>query len=149
MRFSLNWLRHWVPGDADAESVAARLTGAGLEVDEVQALGASLDGVVVGRIVDCQPHPDADRLQVCQVDHGAAGQLQIVCGAPNARKGLTAPLATVGSTLPNGMKIRPARLRGVESHGMLCSGPELALGQDASGLLELDDALAPGLPLAE
>jgi len=149
MRFSLNWLRHWVPGDADAESVAARLTGAGLEVDEVQTLGASLDGVVVGRIVDCQPHPDADRLQVCQVDHGAAGQLQIVCGAPNARKGLTAPLATVGSTLPNGMKIRPARLRGVESHGMLCSGPELALGQDASGLLELDDALAPGLPLAE
>ncbi|PKL95458.1 MAG: phenylalanine--tRNA ligase subunit beta [Gammaproteobacteria bacterium HGW-Gammaproteobacteria-8] len=149
MRFSLNWLRHWVPGDADAETVAARLTGAGLEVDELQALGTALDGVVVGRIVDCQPHPDADRLRVCRVDLGASDSVQIVCGAPNARVGLTAPLATVGSSLPNGMKIRPARLRGVESQGMLCSGPELELGQDASGLLELDPALPPGTPLAE
>lgn len=149
MRFSLNWLRQWVPGDADADHVAARLTGAGLEVDQVVPLGTALDGVVVGRIIECQPHPDADRLRVCQVDFGTAAPVQIVCGAENARVGLTAPLATIGSLLPNGMKIRPARLRGVESQGMLCSGPELALGQDASGLLELDDMLVPGTPLAE
>lgn len=149
MRFSLNWLRQWVPGDADAETVAARLTGAGLEVDELQVLGNALDGVVVGRIVDCQPHPDADRLQVCRVDHGAGETVQIVCGAPNARVGLTAPLATVGTALPNGIRIRPARLRGVESQGMLCSAPELGLGDDASGLLELNEALLPGTPLAE
>jgi phenylalanyl-tRNA synthetase beta chain len=148
MRFSLNWLRQWVPGEADAETVAARLTGAGLEVDAVQKLGDALDGVVVGRIVDCQPHPDADRLRVCQVDHGAAETVQIVCGAPNARVGLTAPLATVGTALPNGIRIRPARLRGVESQGMLCSGPELGLGEDASGLLELSGDLVAGTPLA-
>lgn len=149
MRFSLNWLRQWVPGPSDAELVAERLTGAGLEVDSVETLGASLDGVVVGRIVDCRPHPDADRLRVCRVDVGVAEPAQIVCGAPNARIGLVVPLATVGTVLPNGLKIKPARLRGVESQGMLCSGAELGLSDDASGLMELQDELVPGTPLAE
>jgi len=148
MRFSLNWLRQWVPTDLDAQSVAARLTAAGLEVDELEAIGNGLDGVVVGEIVDCKPHPDADRLRVCEVDYGAEAAVTIVCGAPNARPGLKAPLATVGTTLPNGLKIKPAKLRGVESRGMLCSAPELGLGDDASGLLELSEALETGTALA-
>ena len=149
MRFSLNWLRQWVPTDLDAQSVADRLTAAGLEVDELETIGTDLEGVVVGEIVECRPHPDADRLKVCEVDYGADANLTIVCGAPNARAGLKAPLATVGTTLPNGLKIKPARLRGVESRGMLCSAPELGLGEDASGLLELPEALQVGAPLAD
>lgn len=148
MRFSLNWLRHWVPTELDAEAVADRLTNAGLEVDRVETIGAGLDGVVVGRIRACEPHPDADRLRVCEVDYGAQAPVTIVCGAPNARAGLVAPLATVGTELPGGLKIKPAKLRGVASNGMLCSAPELGLGQDAGGLMELPDTLAPGRPLA-
>ncbi|GAB4168013.1 MAG: phenylalanine--tRNA ligase subunit beta [Wenzhouxiangellaceae bacterium] len=148
MRFSLNWLREWVPGSRDAEQLAECLTAAGLEVDSVQSIGAGLDGVVVARIVECRPHPDADRLQVCEVDAGGDGPVQVVCGAPNARAGLVAPLATVGARLPNGLTIRVARLRGVESSGMLCSATELGLGEDSSGLLELDPALKPGTALA-
>ena len=149
MRFSLNWLRQWVPTDLDAESVADRLTAAGLEVDDLQAIGTGLDGVVVGEIVECNPHPDADRLRVCQVNYGADAPVTIVCGAPNARAGLKAPLATVGARLPNGLRIKPAKLRGVESRGMLCSSPELGLGEDASGLLELPDTLETGAALAQ
>jgi len=149
MRFSLNWLKQWVPTSLDAEAVAERLTGAGLEVDELVAVGEGLDGVVVGEIVDCQPHPDADRLRVCAVEFGAGAPATIVCGAPNARTGLKAPLAKIGARLPNGLKIKPAKLRGVESQGMLCSEPELGLGDDAAGLMELDPDLTVGRPLAE
>ncbi len=149
MRFSLNWLRQWVPTDLDAESVADRLTAAGLEVDDFEAVGEGLDGVVVAEITDCQSHPNADRLKVCEVEFGGDGPVSIVCGAPNARVGLKAPLATVGTCLPNGLKIKPAKLRGVASEGMLCSAPELGLGEDASGLLELDASLRPGTPLAQ
>jgi len=148
MRFSLNWLRQWVPSEIDAEAVADRLTAAGLEVDEIHALGEGLDGVVVAEITRCEPHPDADRLRVCEVDYGADAPVTIVCGAPNARAGLKAPLATLGACLPNGLKIKAAKLRGVESSGMLCSAPELGLGEDASGLLELNHELAVGRPLA-
>jgi phenylalanyl-tRNA synthetase beta chain len=149
MRFSLNWLRQWVPTGLDAEAVAARLTAAGLEVDELTALGTDLNGVVVGEIVSCEPHPDADRLRVCEVECGGAAPATVVCGAPNARAGLKAPLATVGSVLPGGLKIKPAKLRGVESHGMLCSSPELGLGEDASGLMELPRDVPAGVPLVE
>lgn len=149
MRFSLNWLRQWVPTDLDAESVADRLTAAGLEVDQLETVGEDLGGVLVAEITDCRPHPDADRLKVCEVEFGGDAPVTIVCGAPNARAGLKAPLATVGTTLPNGLKIKPAKLRGVASEGMLCSGPELGLGEDASGLLELANALETGTPLAQ
>ncbi|NKI33705.1 phenylalanine--tRNA ligase subunit beta [Wenzhouxiangella sp. XN79A] len=147
MRFSYQWLTEWVDTELTAEQAAERLTAAGLEVDELVRLGGDLDGVVVGRIDRCEPHPDADRLKVCSVDIGADQPLQIVCGAPNARAGLRAPVATVGSRLPGGLKIRAARLRGVESAGMLCSAPELEIGEDASGLLELADDLEIGMPL--
>ncbi|MGA7296259.1 MAG: phenylalanine--tRNA ligase subunit beta, partial [Rhodanobacteraceae bacterium] len=137
MKFSENWLRQLVEIPADHDALVERLTMAGLEVDGVEVLGGGLDGVVVGEIVAIEPHPDADRLRVCSVAAGQADPLTIVCGAPNARLGLKAPLAMVGAQLPGGMKIKPARLRGIESFGMLCSARELALDSDAGGLMEL------------
>jgi phenylalanyl-tRNA synthetase beta chain len=147
MKFSENWLRHHVPTSASRDELAATLTAIGLEVEEVTALGDSLDGVIVARIVSAQKHPEADRLQVCQVDTGN-GSVQIVCGAPNARAGLVAPLATVGASLPGGIAIKAAKLRGVESFGMLCSAKELGVDADASGLLELPADAPVGTSLA-
>ncbi|PKM06119.1 MAG: phenylalanine--tRNA ligase subunit beta [Gammaproteobacteria bacterium HGW-Gammaproteobacteria-4] len=137
MKFPESWLRQHVAHNATAEGLAERLTAIGLEVEEMQRLGEGLDGVVVARIVACSPHPQADRLQVCVVDAGGADPVQIVCGAPNARAGLVAPLAVVGASLPGGIAIKAAKLRGVESQGMLCSARELGLDNDASGLMEL------------
>src|SRR5687768_4193017 len=99
MKFSENWLRQHVKTDATRGELAARLTAIGLEVEEMTPLGGALDGVVVARIVDCAKHPEADRLQVCEVDAGSGTLLQIVCGAPNARAGLLAPLATIGTRI--------------------------------------------------
>ncbi len=147
MKFSENWLREFVPIKADRAELCQRLTMAGLEVEAIEPLGESLDGVVVAQIIDCEPHPNADKLRVCQVSIGADEPVQIVCGAPNARAGLKAPLATVDATLPNGIQIKKAALRGVESSGMLCSAKELGIDADASGLLELPDD-APGRPSA-
>lgn len=148
MKFSENWLRQHVPTAATRDELAATLTAIGLEVEEVTALGAALDGVVVARIVSAEKHPEADRLQVCSVETGS-GTVQIVCGAPNARAGLVAPLATVGASLPGGLQIKAAKLRGVESFGMLCSAKELGIDADASGLLELPADAPVGQPLAQ
>ncbi|HLS84612.1 MAG TPA: phenylalanine--tRNA ligase subunit beta [Arenimonas sp.] len=148
MKFPESWLREHVTVEASREELAARLTAIGLEVEELTVLGEGLDGVVVAEILSCQKHPEADRLQVCQVATGA-GTVQIVCGAPNARAGLKAPLATVGAKLPGGIAIKAARLRGVESQGMLCSARELGVDADASGLLELPADAPVGQPLAE
>ena len=147
MKFSENWLREHVSTDATREELAATLTAIGLEVEDMTELGLSLDGVVVARIVECSRHPEADRLQVCQVDAGQRALLQIVCGAPNARPGLVAPLATIGTQVGD-LTIKAARLRGVESNGMLCSAKELGIDADASGLLELPDDAPVGKPLA-
>lgn len=149
MKFSENWLRQHVPTAATRDELAATLTAIGLEVEDVTPLGESLDGVVVGRIVSAERHPEADRLQVCRVDIGQGEPLQIVCGAPNARVGLAAPVATVGALLPGGMEIKAAKLRGVESFGMLCSAKELGIDADASGLLELPDNAPVGARLSE
>ncbi|MGH8026687.1 MAG: phenylalanine--tRNA ligase subunit beta, partial [Pseudoxanthomonas sp.] len=148
MKFSENWLRSHVPTDASRDELAATLTAIGLEVEEVVALGESLAGVVVARIVECAKHPEADRLQVCKVDAGQGELLQIVCGAPNARPGLVAPLATVG-TVVGEITIKAAKLRGVDSNGMLCSAKELGIDADASGLLELPDDAPIGASIAE
>ncbi|HKZ11027.1 MAG TPA: phenylalanine--tRNA ligase subunit beta [Rhodanobacteraceae bacterium] len=148
MKFSENWLRSLVDIRADSATLVRRLTMSGLEVAEVAPIGDSLDDVVVARIVGCAPHPDADKLRVCRVDTGT-GEVQIVCGAPNAREGLVAPLATVGARLPNGVTIKTAKLRGVESQGMLCSAKELGIDVDASGLMELPDDAPIGKPLAQ
>src|SRR5690606_9572981 len=147
MKFSENWLRQHVPTTATREALAATLTAIGLEVEEVTPLGEALDGVVVARIVSTARHPEADRLQVCQVDAGEAGMLQIVCGAPNARAGLVAPLALVGTRVGE-LTRAAATLRGVESSGMLCSAKDLGIDADASGLLELPSDAPVGQPLA-
>jgi phenylalanyl-tRNA synthetase beta chain len=149
MKFSENWLRKLVAIDADRAALVHALTMSGLEVEEVTPLGEGLDGVVVAEIVEATKHPEADRLQVCKVDAGQGEPLQIVCGAPNARVGIRVPLATVGATLPGGIQIKAAKLRGVESYGMLCSAKELGIDADASGLLELPPDAPVGKPLAE
>lgn len=148
MKFSESWLRQHVKTTATRDELAATLTAIGLEVEEMTVLGEALDGVVVARIVECARHPEADRLQVCQVDAGAHGRLQIVCGAPNARPGLVAPLATIGTRVGE-LTIKAAKLRGVDSNGMLCSAKELGLDADASGLLELPADAPVGTPLAD
>ena len=149
MKFSENWLRELVEIKAGRVELAHALTMAGLEVEELTALGESLSGVVVAEIVAAEKHPEADRLQICKVDAGRGETLQIVCGAPNARVGIKVPLAKVGASLPNGIAIKAAKLRGVESFGMLCSAKELDLDADASGLLELPVDAPVGKPLAD
>jgi len=148
MKFSENWLRQHVKTTATRDELAATLTAIGLEVEEMTVLGDALEGVVVARIVSCAKHPESDKLQVCQVDAGEHGLLQIVCGAPNARPGLVAPLATIGTQV-GALTIKAAKLRGVDSNGMLCSAKELGLDTDASGLLELPSDAPIGVPLAD
>ena len=149
MKFSENWLRELVEIQADRAQLAHALTMAGLEVEELTVLGEGLAGVVVGEIIAAEKHPEADRLKVCKVAAGQGEPLQIVCGAPNARVGLKAPLAMVGAVLPRDVRIKAAKLRGVESAGMLCSAKELGIDADASGLMELPADAPVGQPLAE
>ena len=149
MKFSENWLRELVEIKADRAALAHALTMAGLEVEELTVLGEGLAGVVVAEIVATEKHPEADRLQVCKVNAGQGELLQIVCGAPNARVGIKVPLAMVGASLPGGMSIKAAKLRGVESFGMLCSAKELGIDADASGLLELPLDAPVGQSLAD
>src|SRR5690348_9844471 len=149
MKFSENWLRELVEIQADRAQLAHALTMAGLEVEELTVLGEGLAGVVVGEIVAAEKHPEADRLQVCKVATGQGEPLQIVCGAPNARVGLKAPISMVGAVLPGDVRIKAAKLRGVESAGMLCSAKELGIDADASGLMELPADAPVGQPLAQ
>lgn len=148
MKFSENWLRERVPVEAGSEALQHRLTMIGLEVEGAERIGEGMDGVVVARIVACAPHPQADRLQVCTVEAGGDAPLQIVCGAPNARAGLVAPLAKIGAKI-GGIAIEAAKLRGVESSGMLCSARELGVDADASGLMELPADAPVGASLAD
>lgn len=144
MKFSVNWLKQWVKLDLSAEQLAVRLTASGLEVDSLSPVAAEFDGVVVAKIESCSPHPDADKLSLCKVNDGGAELLQIVCGAPNARAGIKVPLARVGAHLGSDFQIKKAKLRGVESNGMLCSARELGLSDDHSGLMELPADAEPG-----
>ncbi|MBP7981758.1 MAG: phenylalanine--tRNA ligase subunit beta, partial [Arenimonas sp.] len=149
MKFPENWLREHVPTTASHERLSECLTAIGLEVEEDTVIGGALTGVLVAEILSLHKHPEADRLNVCQVAVGNGQTVQIVCGAPNARAGLKAPLAMIGAVLPGGFEIKAAKLRGVESSGMLCSAKELAIDLDASGLLELPDDAPVGVALAE
>lgn len=137
MLVSESWLREWVNPSVDTDTLAAQFTMAGLEVDSVEPVAAEFSGIVVAEIISAEPHPDADKLQVCQVNAGGDEPLQIVCGASNARAGLKAPLATVGGKIGKDFKIKKAKLRGVASFGMLCSEQELGLAEESDGLLEL------------
>jgi phenylalanyl-tRNA synthetase beta chain len=149
MRFSERWLREWVSPPLDTGGLVARLTAAGLEVDSVTPAAEVFTGVVVGRVLSVARHPAADRLRVCQVDAGGAEPLTIVCGAPNVTEGMLAPTALVGARLSRGMVIERAKLRGVESSGMLCSAKELGLSEESAGLMALPGDATPGADLSE
>ena len=137
MKFSEQWLREWVSPELTSEQLAEQLSMAGLEVDGIEPVAAVFDKVFVGEVVECGPHPDADKLQVTKVNVGGDELLDIVCGAPNCRQGLKVVVATVGATLPGDFKINKAKLRGQPSHGMLCSSKELGLDDDHGGIIEL------------
>ena len=148
MKFSESWLRQTVNPSISTEDLVAQLTMAGLEVDAVNSAAPEISGVVVGEIIAVEQHPDADKLRVCQVASG--GEIaQVVCGAPNARAGIKVPFATVGAKLPGDFKIKKAKLRGVESFGMLCAQTELQLGDDDAGLWELPSDASVGSDLIE
>ena len=136
MKFSEQWLRGWVSPQVDRDELVARLSMAGLEVDSVTPAAGVFSGVVVGEVLSTEQHPDADKLRVCQVSNGAE-TFQVVCGAPNVRPGLKIPFAMIGAELPGDFKIKKAKLRGVESNGMLCSAAELQISEENDGLLEL------------
>ncbi|MGB0713760.1 MAG: phenylalanine--tRNA ligase subunit beta, partial [Gammaproteobacteria bacterium] len=136
MKLSEKWLREWVNPEADTETLVSQLTMAGLEVDGTEAVAGDFGGVVVGHVLEVEPHPDADKLRVTKVDVGGDEPLRIVCGAPNVHVGMRAPCAVVGAVLP-GIKIKKAKLRGVQSMGMLCSAKELGVAESADGLMPL------------
>ncbi|SEI67312.1 phenylalanine--tRNA ligase subunit beta [Pseudomonas sp. NFR16] len=136
MKFSEQWLRGWVSPQVSRDDLVARLSMAGLEVDSVTPAAGEFSGVIVGEVLSTEQHPDADKLRVCQVSNGAE-TFQVVCGAPNVRPGLKIPFAMIGAQLPGDFKIKKAKLRGVESKGMLCSQAELQVGEGNDGLMEL------------
>ncbi|MDO3383919.1 phenylalanine--tRNA ligase subunit beta [Gilvimarinus algae] len=150
MKVSESWLREWINPDISTHEVIDQLTMAGIEVDAAEPVAGAFSGVVVGQIVSIAPHPDADKLRVCQVaGHPDGAEVQVVCGAPNARAGLKVPFATVGAQLPGDFKIKKAKLRGVESFGMLCAQTELEAGDDDDGLWELVEDAPVGTDLRE
>lgn len=153
MKISEQWLRQWVNPANTSERLADQLTMVGLEVDDQYSVARAFSGVVVGEVLSVEPHPDADKLRVTQVDSGEADPLQIVCGAPNVYVGMKAPVATIGAVLPSdsgsGFKIKKSKLRGVESQGMLCSASEIDLNDTIDGLLELPTDAPVGQDIRE
>ncbi len=156
MHISYNWLKQFLKIDWEANKTAELLTDLGLEVEGVTAfesIKGSLKGVVVGHVVDCEKHPNADKLKLTQVDLGGDAPVQIVCGAPNVAKGQKVPVATIGTTLytkdEEEWTIKKGKIRGQESHGMICAEDELGLGDDHDGIMILDDSLKPGTPCSE
>ena len=136
MKFSEQWLRTLVNPQVGRDELVARLSMAGLEVDAVEPVAGEFSGVVVGEVLECGQHPNADKLSLCVVSDGEQ-QVNVVCGAPNARAGLKVAFAKVGAVLPGDFKIKKAKLRGVESFGMLCSDAELKISEDHNGIIEL------------
>jgi phenylalanyl-tRNA synthetase beta chain len=150
MKISLEWLKEYVELPADPGELVDALPMLGLEVEEAEGdQPVSLDHVVVGEVMDKQPHPEADRLSVCQVNVGAEAPANIVCGATNFKVGDRVPVALPGAKLPGGFKIKKSKLRGVPSEGMMCSAKELTLGEDDQGLMILQDSPAIGTPITE
>lgn len=137
MKFSELWLREWVNPAISSEALSDQITMAGLEVDGVDPVSGAFNGVVVGEVVECGQHPNADKLRVTKVNVGGDRLLDIVCGAPNCRQGLKVAVATVGAVLPGDFKIKAAKLRGEPSEGMLCSFSELGISEDHDGIIEL------------
>ena len=149
MRVLQSWLEEFAPVAGDPAEIAEQLSDLGLAVEEVVPIGEGLDGIVVARVLDLRPHPDADRIQLVDVDAGDGESLQVCCGAFNMSVGDLVPLATIGAVMAGGMEISRRQLRGEWSNGMLCSGPEVNLGDDHDGILILGSGHGPGVPLAE
>lgn len=137
MKLSEHWLREWVNPDINCQALCHQLTMAGLEVDSCHPVAGEFSGVIIGKIIEAEQHPNADKLRVCQIEVGDGLPLQIICGAPNARQGILVCVAQIGAVLPGDFKIKKAKLRGVESQGMLCSEAELGLAEEADGIMEL------------
>ncbi|EKU38485.1 MULTISPECIES: phenylalanine--tRNA ligase subunit beta [Acinetobacter] len=149
MKISENWLRTWVNPAIDSDTLSDQLTMLGLEVDELAPVAKPFTGVVIGEVLTVEQHPDADRLRVTTVNIGSGEPLQIVCGAPNVRAGMKAPVATIGAVLPGDFKIKKGKLRGVESQGMLCGASEIDLEDKIDGLLELPADAPVGVNIRE
>ncbi|MDU6411784.1 MAG: phenylalanine--tRNA ligase subunit beta [Yersiniaceae bacterium] len=149
MKFSELWLREWVNPAISSNELADQITMAGLEVDGIEPVAGAFHGVVVGHVVECGQHPNADKLRVTKVNVGGDRLLDIVCGAPNCRQGLKVAVATVGAVLPGDFKIKAAKLRGEPSEGMLCSFSELGISDDHSGIIELPEDAPIGTDIRE
>ena len=148
MKFSELWLREWVKPEIDTDALVAQITMAGLEVDGVESVAGDFTGVVVGHVQTVEPHPDADKLNVCQVSDGAE-TFQVVCGAQNVKPGVKVPFAKLNAVLPGSFKIKKAKLRGVESFGMLCAEAELGLAEQSDGLMILAEDAPTGSCIRE
>ncbi len=149
MKIAESWLREWVSPDLDTEALGHQLTMLGHEVDAIEYEGEGLADVVIAEVMSVEKHPDADKLSVCRVSDGGDELIDIVCGAPNVVEGMKTPLAKPGVQLPNGMKLRKAKIRGVVSNGMLCSAVELGLGDESDGIMHLADDATVGMPLVD
>ena len=150
MKFSLAWLKVFLETDASAAEISAKLNAIGIEVEGTEDPAETLAGFTIARVLTAKPHPNADKLQLLTVDNGSGEELQVVCGAPNARAGLVGVLGTPGAVVPaNGMELRKAAIRGVESNGMMCSVRELELGDDHEGIIELPEDATIGMAFAE
>ncbi|MBT3246710.1 MAG: phenylalanine--tRNA ligase subunit beta [Actinobacteria bacterium] len=149
MKVLLSWLQEFAPVDGDPADIGDQLSALGLAIESMSVVGEGLDGIVVARVLEVGPHPDADRIQLVQVDAGDGEALQICCGAFNMSVGDLVPLATLGTVMPDGMEIARRKMRGEWSNGMLCSPTEIAMGDDHDGILLLDGSLEVGRPLAE
>ena len=155
MKISYNWLKQFIPIDFEADKTAEMLTNLGLEVGGIEpyeSIKGGLKGVVIGHVLSCKKHPNADRLKLTSVDVGLEEPLQIVCGAPNVAKGQKVPVATIGTTLYDDKgepwKIKKGKIRGETSEGMICAEDELGLGESHEGIMVLDVSLKPGTKLA-
>jgi phenylalanyl-tRNA synthetase beta chain len=149
MKISEKWLREWVNPQLTTDELIAQITMAGLEVESVESVAGEFHSVVVAEIIEIAPHPDADKLRVCQVNCGDASLVQVVCGAANARVGIKIPFAKVGAVLPGDLKIKEAKLRGVPSFGMLCGASELGMEDKVDGLMELAASAPVGVDIRE
>jgi phenylalanyl-tRNA synthetase beta chain len=149
MKIAESWLREWVNPDLDTEALGHQLTMLGHEVDALEVEGAGLEAIVIAEVTDVRKHPDADKLSLCKVDDGSGDLIDVVCGAPNVVQGMKTPFARPGVTLPNGMKLRKAKIRGVVSNGMLCSAVEIGLGDESDGIMSLPLDAATGSLLIE
>ena len=149
MKIAESWLREWVNPDLDTEALSHQLTMLGHEVDGIEYEGAGIADVIIAEVAEVAKHPDADKLSLCKVNDGSGELIDVVCGAPNVFQGMKTPFAKPGVTLPNGMKLRKAKIRGVVSNGMLCSAAELGLGDESDGIMSLPQDAEVGASLVD